>query len=502
MQTFTQNTLRFLEKNKHALIASVFVLINFLIKGLFLQNNSLGLDEPFSVYHAQMDVASIINLLSTGNNPPLYEIILHFWIKLFGISEFSVRFPSLIFSCITVLFIYKIGIKHLNNRVALYASIIFIFSNYHILFAHEARVYAFLGMLSTLSMYFYLEILDIGKSNLQKNAKISFSNNDKIKFITLLLLNVLLIYSHYFGFFILITQFLYLIFNKKLIIRYWKQILIGISIITILYIPNIIVIWSRFLDSSANGTWVKPPIGFESLYNMIWQFSNAPIVAVAVITVFAAAIVKYFIRKKFKPIKPYYSLMILWFIFILFFMFEISYIIPMFIGRYLITAAIAFSFVLAIAIDYIIEKPKLNYIIPGIICLLFIATVKPNITNKRNVEEVVNKVNEIKNPNTLVLISPQYFILNFAYYFDNEAFKNYNTLDIYSNIDSALMLENIYDINNTNNIDFKQWDHIVIVKASANPIFPNIENELNTNYSLINNYRIYEIFNVMEYKLK
>lgn len=491
--------MRILKKHEQTIIAIALVLINFLIKGVFLSRNPLSGDEPFSVYHAQMDTTSIIKLLSEGNNPPLYELLLHFWIKLFGISEIAVRFPSLIFSGITVLFIYLLGVKYLNKRIALYASIVFIFSNYHVLFAQEARVYSLLGMLSVISMYYFMGLLyehEACKNRLKRNIQ--------KKFIILIIVNTLIIYAHYFGFFIIITQFLFLLLNKSFILKYWKQILMSVILIALLYIPNIVVVMNRFVDSSSNGTWVKPPNGIDSIYNMLRLFSNAPVVAVFIITLLISSIVKYVLNKKNEQKNIFYRLIIFWFVFVFLFMFGVSYTIPMFLDRYLMPAAIAFSLLIGISVDYIIKTPKYNYIIPAIISLLFIVTIKPKITNTVNIKETIDKVKSIKNPNTQVLICPYHFALNFIYYYNIEIFKDYSVNDIYSNINRELKQENIYMINNINEVDFEKNEHIVYLSAAANFSYPNnnIINTLNNKYKLINKYEFNKNFNVYEFRLK
>jgi mannosyltransferase len=490
------------KKNEQAIIALILVLANFLIKGIFLSSNSLGGDEPFSVYHAQMDIASIIRLLSQGNNPPLYEIFLHFWIKFFGISEFSVRFPSLIFSSLTVFYIYILGTKFLNKRIALYASIIFIFSNYHILFAHEARVYSLLGLLSIVSMYYFMNVIQYctNDTKLEDNLKLTFRR----KLIILIVINTLIIYSHYFGFFILIIQLIFIVFNKNIISKYWKQLLICSSIIGLLYSPYIFVVLNRLIITSSNGSWVEKPSGFDSIYNMLQQFSNAPVVAVFCIVILIISLVKSILNKKKEQKNIYNQLVVTWFVFVFFFMFSISYLIPMFMDRYLMPSAIAFSLVIGISLDYIIRIQKIRYLIPVIITLLFVITVKPNITNKRNVEETVEKIKSIKNSSTLVLLCPSHFVLNFIYYYDREVFMDYSDQDIYSNIENKLSLENIYNVNNIKEVDIEKSNHIIYLDAASMFSYPdnNILNTLNLNYKLVGEYKFYEIFNVYEYRMK
>ena len=64
-----------------------FILLGFVLKGLYLGSNSLGGDEPFSVYHSQLSLEHLLGIFQSENNPPLHFLLLHYWIKFFGISE-------------------------------------------------------------------------------------------------------------------------------------------------------------------------------------------------------------------------------------------------------------------------------------------------------------------------------------------------------------------------------------------------------------------------------
>jgi len=497
------NIIKGIKLKYHIILPIVLMLLNLLIKGIYLSSNSIGGDEPFSIYIAQMNVLDIIKLLSQGNNPPLYEIILHFWIKIFGISAFSVRVPSLIFSTITVLYLYKFNNRYINNRVAILASIIFIFSNYHILFAHEARTYSLIGMFSVMSMYYFLNFLI--KDGKEFQNKTSTKSLFDVNIILLILINTLLIYSHYFGFFILLTQLLFIVLNRVLLKEYWRTMLIVFVGITILYSPNIIIVFNRFLDSS-EGTWVKPPNGVVSIYNMIWTASNAPVVTVLSITILISALIKFIIKGP-RTLKPANKLVILWFVFIFFFMFFISYILPMFMDRYLMPAIVIYSTLLAISADYLVQKSYYQYVIPIIIILLFIFTVKPNISNKRNVKETVMKVQNLKQDDAIVYFCPSWFDMNFIYYYDTECFKNYNCQDIKKNIYEYMDSENIFAIDNWNQIDtikIKKFNKVIYIDAGADFSFPNngIINKLNEISIYKNRYDFYEIFKVYEYQLK
>ncbi|MBI2641658.1 glycosyltransferase family 39 protein [Candidatus Roizmanbacteria bacterium] len=59
-------------------------------------------DEAFSFLLAKKNIFEIIILSAKDYTPPLHAILLHFWVKLFGTSEISLRIPSLLFYWATI----------------------------------------------------------------------------------------------------------------------------------------------------------------------------------------------------------------------------------------------------------------------------------------------------------------------------------------------------------------------------------------------------------------
>lgn len=436
-------------------IPLALLLINFVLKIAYLSYGDVAADEPFTIYYAQTDFTTLFNMLQTENNPPLFFILLHYWIKLFGISSFSTRFLPLLFSTLTVLFIYKTGRKFFNLRVAIVASLIFTFSNYHIYFAHDTRVYTLFALLTTVSMFSFL--------SLQKDKSSK-------KFIVLLIIsNVLLIYSHFFGFFVIMIQGVSLLVIKEFRTTIFKKYTLATIISLVLYSPYIGLFLYRF-SSASGGTWISPP-NIESLYNNLWIFSNAPVNTVVFLVILAAALIVFFIKQRTNPGKntPGNIVILIWFFVPYLFMFSISFLIPMFIERYLVYISIGYYLMLAIAINFIANSKWLFYSLSIVSVAMMIATCNPKNCHKDRNKELVTYINNIKTPQTIVFLCPNWIDLTFVYYYNPDYFKDF------LHTRQRLKADLIFPVNNADEINdslFVDCDKIIFIDSWSELVDP------------------------------
>lgn len=135
-------------------------LIGVALRILLLGSKGIWLDESFSVWVSNHSVAEMLQwIVKIDQHPPLYYLLLHYWIKLGGDAPFNVRLLSALFGAGAIPIIYLTG-KRLSGAVAgLAAAVLLAVSTYHIYYGQEARMYTLLTFNASVAIYALVRLL-------------------------------------------------------------------------------------------------------------------------------------------------------------------------------------------------------------------------------------------------------------------------------------------------------------------------------------------------------
>ena len=191
--------------------AYVFLLLGLL---LCLNNTWLGysfwVDELFSVTTAELPLVEQWHAMLSDVHPPLYQILLKFWIMLAGNSEPSVRLLSLLLTLAAL-----VRLMQWSTKLTPWAqwALITLFSTSFLFafYAQEARSYALNLYLATLLTTAFIDFDGISKRSLIKIVALAF----------------LLSLSHYFGLLLSGSILLVLLFSAEKNIRNIATIITG-----------------------------------------------------------------------------------------------------------------------------------------------------------------------------------------------------------------------------------------------------------------------------------
>jgi hypothetical protein len=141
----------------------VVILIAFLggvLRILLISYKGMWLDETFSVWLASQSVREMLQwIVKIDQHPPLYYLLLHYWIGLKGTSPYAVRLFSLLFGTATIPVIYLIGKRISGIEMGLAAAMLLTFSPYHVHYAQETRMYTLLTFNATVAIYALVRLL-------------------------------------------------------------------------------------------------------------------------------------------------------------------------------------------------------------------------------------------------------------------------------------------------------------------------------------------------------
>src|SRR3989344_6433319 len=129
----------------------IILFLAFLVR-LIALNQSLWLDEAVTAnIVSNFSYSEILNKFSPFDfHPPLFYFVEKFWTNIFGYSETTLRFPSIIFSLLTGWIIYLIGKRMKDDptsprqtrlrgarNVGLFAASLFLFNPLIIYYSQE-----------------------------------------------------------------------------------------------------------------------------------------------------------------------------------------------------------------------------------------------------------------------------------------------------------------------------------------------------------------------------
>jgi 4-amino-4-deoxy-L-arabinose transferase-like glycosyltransferase len=120
-------------------------------------NQSVWLDEATTALTTALTLRQFFSgFIVSDFHPPLYYLLIKFWVMIFGSSEVSVRIPSLLFSVGSVYLTYLVAKKLFDEKAGLIAAILIAVNGLSVYYAQEARSYSMTTFLALLMVYFYL----------------------------------------------------------------------------------------------------------------------------------------------------------------------------------------------------------------------------------------------------------------------------------------------------------------------------------------------------------
>lgn len=395
------------------------ILLNILLKAIYLDYPVFGHDEPFTLFRIQQTYTELLTALADNNHPPLWETLMWVWHRLVGYNVSLLRILPLICSISAVLMLFELGRRFHSFTTGLMASTAFSFSNFFILLSHDIRSYSLLSFLGLVFVYAYLMWRQSGSTK----AWLIFS-----------LVGLQLIYTHYFGLFILLAVGAHALFLSRER-RTQKGILLSAVLIAMGYIPQILMVSNRFVQKVEKGHWLAEP-SFEYLFNLLKVFFNLPVVSVGVLLLLLLFLWQ--LIKRRDSIVGLKGVVVVIFPTIYLINWLVSQYQSIFYDRY-VSFSIPFAFLLiAIAINEL----KIKQLVRSGLFLVFIGgmigglQLKPSRAN--SYRELAAYLHQRDIDKVAVRVHPKWALQELIFHYDTAIFKQYR------NMEGILEKENIH----------------------------------------------------------
>lgn len=278
-----------------AVILGVIVLVGLGIRLYDLGGASYWFDEIYSVaYRGTLPIDQLV--FDQEPHPPLYYLILKYWMAAFGQGEFAVRLLSTLFSVGTMVGVYYLCKELFDRQAGYLGAALTAVSVFNLHASQTARMYALLSFFTVASIYFMIRLLRVG----------GYRNG-----VTFVLTALGALLTHPLGAFVALGHNIYVVSvlladpdKRWSRLKRWVAVELPVSVV---YFAFVLTVMLPQLRAKATGQgkagWLKPPTtgdiyaGLVSLFGAPVQYPFADFspaamaTAIFIIVVTAVALV-------------------------------------------------------------------------------------------------------------------------------------------------------------------------------------------------------------------
>ncbi|NWA29540.1 glycosyltransferase family 39 protein [Pseudomonas gingeri] len=376
-------------------------------------------DEGSSVLLAQFPLAGIWSHASHDVHPPLYFMLLHAWIGLFGDSILSIRMMSAVPGVITVLLGTWLAHLVASRRATVLTCLLLTLLPTAVRYSQEIRMYSLMGVWllgATIALVYWV------REPARKRYLVIYA-----------LLMAASFYTHYFSALCVLSHWLYLLLirpqpgsaHRYIARREWWLANVAIVLLFLPWLPGLIDLVRHMEELKVGGDvgW-EPPVTLRSLPSMIWQLmaqddgEGMPLwlfVTLPSVVVTVMGFLVWTDRNHYR----FDTLLVIYSALPLLLVFAISFVSPVFIERYLTVPALGLPIILALAIDRLARRFK---VLAALLLVAVLAVEGAGLKNNYTVDagDQFNNMVEYMNQHTVagdqVVLGDMFWLLTWGYY--------------------------------------------------------------------------------------
>jgi mannosyltransferase len=375
----------------------------------FFSTQSLRLDEAQSLWQSGRSPYDILQTVGQDVHVPLYHLALHFWRLFIGDTVSVARMMSLAFYLLSIPFLYVLGKQAYSRQVGLFAALLLALSPFMNWYGSEIRMYTLFTLLAIANQYFFVRLFT-GKES--ENVWIGYA-------ITALLG----IYTHYFFFLSLGAQAVFFFLRRSLFPAHALRKFFTVAVVLLIaFLPWTYFVWT--LGTAGNQEPLLPIPTTVNLFSTFSQFLfgfQSDHVNTFFLSLWPVALILGFLtlRKnaRITPATEYFLITVLCAVVIAF---GLSFVVPLFVSRYLIFTVPALYLLIASMVD--VYAPRFAKLVRWALVALMFATLVSEIASpttpvKENYQDAVAYINQHITPQDIAVVSAPFTIYPVEYYY-------------------------------------------------------------------------------------